>query len=142
MEGHLMSKPLPCNCDGLLCEGNTFVCETCKQEVPICRGVANAKPDDCDTCWGKKNPPEISLLEACKNALEYCQLSLGDCEPDCECIIHTLEAAIAYHAISKSKCCNRQLFLTEAIEALESNDGIGSWQEAVLTVKGLTRRTA
>ena len=48
---------LPCNCDGALCEGETFDCETCGQTVPICRGMADARPDDCDTCWGRKNPP-------------------------------------------------------------------------------------
>lgn len=50
-------QTLACNCAGRLCEGNTFPCETCGRQVPICRGVADAKPDDCDDCWARKNPP-------------------------------------------------------------------------------------
>ncbi len=49
-----MTIQLSCNCDGTLCEGLTFPCETYRRDTPICRGSADAKPDDCDECWTEK----------------------------------------------------------------------------------------
>jgi hypothetical protein len=35
------------------------------------------------------------LYEAVNDAMEYLEEQVGDCEPDCHCIIHALRAAIA-----------------------------------------------
>jgi hypothetical protein len=68
------------NCNGD-CEGATFNCATCKRDVPICRGADDARPDDCDECWGKNHTTQETIHLPCTG----CALTDGaaaNCEPE------------------------------------------------------------
>jgi hypothetical protein len=52
------ARPLPCNCGGALCEGETFDCSGCGRKTPNCRGAADDMPEACDDCWGEAHKDE------------------------------------------------------------------------------------
>lgn len=48
--------------------GGTYQCKRCKRTCGWCNGAADNKPDECDDCWSRPEPPPVKVCQVDEDA--------------------------------------------------------------------------